>query len=151
MGLPGRASAYSLCGVVRPQPTGIVKLSYQLRLPARIGLFSAWAPIVALMPIVALALHRILPTGLQSLLFFWPQAAVPYNTFHGAPPHVGARVWPGLWVAYWLAIAILFGVGTRRVRGPWAFFLAGAVIVVFTIALQLLLAATGLYFELDGP
>jgi len=117
----------------------------------RAALFVAWVPIVALAPILVVVAHKVMPTALQNFLFSWPQAALPYNTFHGAPPQVGARIWPGLWLLYWLAIAAAFAFVTRRFRPLRAFLLAGLVIVVFMFGLHVLIGAAGLYFELDGP
>ncbi len=70
-----------------------------LRAPAiRACLLILWIPIIAIGPFVVFGLHRFMPPLIQNLLFFWPQAAFPVNTYHGAPPQVGARVWPGWWV-----------------------------------------------------
>jgi hypothetical protein len=47
--------------------------------------------------------------------------------------------------------ATVFTFATRRIRPGWTFALAGIVIAVLTIALQAIIAASGLHFELDGP
>ena len=113
--------------------------------------FVVWFPLIALAPFLVLAAPHFWPTGLENVLFFLPQAVFPYNTFTAAPPHPGPRVWPGLWVVYWIIVGAAFYYLTRRFRSLRAFLLAGPTIFLCTLVLQLLISAFGLYFELDGP
>jgi hypothetical protein len=117
----------------------------------RAGLMTLWLPIMLGAPLLVTAFPRLLPAPVENFLFFWPQAALPLQTFHGAPPQVGAHVWPGWWAFYWLAVIAGFSLGARRLRPLWAFVGAGLVIVAFTMILHLVIRVSGLYFELQGP
>lgn len=117
----------------------------------RAALLLLWVPIVLLVPLLVLGLHRHLPSALENLLFVWPLAAFPLDTYHGAPPHAGARVWPGWWVIYWILVLIAFAFRTRRIRLSWAFALAGLTALGGTLLLQGLISASGLHFELGVP
>lgn len=115
------------------------------------ALLLAWVPVVLGSPFLAIAAHRFLPTFVTNFLFFWPQMAYPHNTFTAPPPNVGPRVWPGLWLLFWLIVGIVFVWRAAPLRTRTAFFLAGAIALVGTIALQFCISGADLYFELDGP
>ena len=115
------------------------------------ALLLAWVPIVIGSPFLAMGTYRFLPTFLSNFLFFWSQSAYPYNTFTAPPPQVGPRVWPGFWLLFWVVLGAAFVWRVKALRPRTVFFLAGAFAVAGTIALQLGIAAAGLYFELDGP
>ncbi len=116
-----------------------------------IGLFLGWLPLIWVSPFVAIGLHVVLPRLLGNFLFFWPQSFFPYQTFHHGPPNVEGRVWPGVWVIYWLVIACWYAWFTRQRRASVAFVLAGLAVLLATIALHMAISGLGLYFELDGP
>lgn len=116
----------------------------------RAALFALWAPIIASGPYLVVGMHRFMPRLVQNLLFIWPQAAFPANTYHGAPPHIRARLWAGWWVLYWTAVVLAFAIVTRRLRPAWSFVLAGVTAFGFTVLLQAVIGAFGLYFQFDA-
>jgi hypothetical protein len=100
----------------------------------------------------ALLLSEVVPRfpgpldGLVTPIFDLPQHAFPTDL---RGPHGPVPSW--LTPAAWIMLAVLFALGTRRLRFRWVVVIALPVVVLCTYASTAIFDNYGYFYTLDGP